>query len=76
MGKLYGATQDKISKMAPELISKLYQLSTSAPFDTFMVEGDRTTDRQLFLWQQGRDANGNIIDKSKVVIRKARSITT
>lgn len=41
----------------------------SGPFDIEVgyMGGVRTDATQLKLWQQGRDSNGNIVDKSKIV---------
>jgi peptidoglycan L-alanyl-D-glutamate endopeptidase CwlK len=64
------ASQDRLKRVFPGLAQKIYQLSTLlAAQDVYITvaQGLRTVEGQDALFAKGRDAMGNIINKSQVV---------
>lgn len=51
----------------PYLIAVMVVAIKNTPIDFTITDGGRTDKAQYDLWLKGRDKNGNIIDKSKVV---------
>ena len=61
----------------PRMVLLMTEAIRDSPHDFTITDGGRTAAMQYALWMKGRDAKGNVIDRSKVVTNadgtKARS---
>ncbi len=51
----------------PDLVKVLQEAIKDTPIDFTITDGVRTTEQQKALYAKGRDKNGKIIDRSKIV---------
>lgn len=63
-------SEARLGEVHPELAKRVRQMATMLEQESIIircVQGFRSWKEQDDLWHQGRDADGNVIDKSKVV---------
>jgi D-alanyl-D-alanine carboxypeptidase len=64
------ASQDRLKLVYPRFADKIYKLSTLMAAEDLHItvaQGLRTVDEQDELYAKGRDSEGNVVDKAKVV---------
>lgn len=67
MAKFGTRSLNSLKGQHPNLILVMTEAIKDTPIDFTITDGGRTVDMQQNLWFKGRDKNGKIIDKSKVV---------
>ncbi len=61
--------------LVPKFQTKVLAVAKAVPHDSILVYGKRTMEEQKELYAKGRDAQGNIIDQSKVVTKAAPGLS-
>jgi hypothetical protein len=59
----------------PKFQTKVLAVAKAVPHDSILVYGKRTMDEQQALYNQGRDAQGKVVDASKIVTKAAPGLS-
>ena len=61
--------------LEPAFQADIQKVAAASKYDSTLVFGKRTLEEQGDLFKQGRDANGNVVDQSKIVTKAAPGLS-